>query len=190
MAKCVTLSSIGAAANCTDYDNRGGIVSKILLGYHSSVATWPDLPAASSSPMDLATAGKLNGDLALASGEKMVEINFIDEEGEFHISLSGEKGARCAHYELDIMRSKISAEILGLINACKDEGLVIVVIDANGNKYLMGDELVPARMIDGDGAGTGRARTDRNATTLNFEYYGQRCLVYDGDIDDLTTNAG
>lgn len=190
MENCVNLSSISSAMNCIDYDNRGGIIAKMAVCYHDDVATFPDLPAASDSGMDLESAGKWDGELALKSGKKMVEIPFIEGEGEISISVSGDRGARCAHYELDIMRSKINATTMGLMNAFKDAGLVIVVTDGNGNKYLLGDELVPCYLVDGDGAKTGRARTDRNAATLNFEYYGQRFLLYDGDIEDLLKEAG
>lgn len=174
---CVNLSSISAETNCVDFDNRGGLVSKIEVAYHSQVASWPDLP----TPTSLEDAGSWTGDITLGSSATWAEVPFIEGEGEISVSPTGERGARGAHYELSIMRSKISAETFGLLNAMKDEGLVIKVTDANGNKYLMGDELVPAYMVDGDGAKTGRARTDRNATTINFEYYGQRFLLYDGD---------
>lgn len=190
MANCINLSSISAATNCVDYDNRGGILAKILVCYHAAVADFPTLPGSAEGGMTLENAGKWSGEITMKTGEKMVEIPFIEGEGEIKVSPSGEVGARCAHYELDIMRTKINAQTFGLLNAFKDADLVIIAVDANGIKYLLGDELVPAKMIDGDGATSGRARTDRNSITFNFEYYGQRFLVYDGEIESLKSEAG
>lgn len=188
---CITLSSISAAQNCVDYDNRGGVISKILLAYHDDVATFPELPSASGETgMTLAAAGAWSGTLAMKTGKAMVEINFLEGEGELRISVSGDRGARTAHYELEIIRSKINAETLGLLNACKDAPLIIIATDANGNNYLLGDKLVPCYMVEGDGAKSGRARTDRNQTTINFEYYGQRFLLYSGTTASLTAPAG
>ena len=51
--KCYELADIDPALECDAQDNMGGIVETITFGYHDDVATWPDLPAATETALDL-----------------------------------------------------------------------------------------------------------------------------------------
>ena len=62
----------------------------------------------------------------------------------------GEKGGKSYLYELDLTRAKMTPEMFGLENAVKERKLVILLRDRNGFWYLMGDQIVPAMMTDGD----------------------------------------
>ena len=186
MGNCVNLASIEPAANCVDVDNRSGIVNRIIVGYADEVETWPDLPApASSSSMTMEQAGKWSGELAMKTGCKCVEINITDETGVITITEQGDKGAESFLFDLTVVRAKINAAIAGFENAVKGRPLVILAQDRNGIKYLMGDKLVPAYKVAGDGSTTGTTGTDRNQTSLKFQYACPRKLVYDGELDSL-----
>ncbi|MBR1787650.1 MAG: hypothetical protein IJ762_04190 [Bacteroidaceae bacterium] len=189
-SKCIALASIAAVANCVDTDNRAGIVDRILFGYASEVGTWPQLPAPTgNNALTFEDAGKWNGDLAMANGCQLYELNFTDETGELKITDQGEKGGKSFLYELDITRAKMNATMFGFENAIKDRNLVLLVRDRNGVWYLMGDEMAPAMKVDGDGSTTGMAGTDQNKTALKFQYSCPRKLIYDGEIDSLLTAA-
>lgn len=189
--KCVKLSNLDPAVNCVDLDNRAGIVARILLAYAEDVAAWPELPApAEAGEMSLEEAGKWKGELAMASGAKMVELHFIDETGVITITDQGERGGESFLYQLDLVRAKVNAAMAGFENAVKGRRLVIIAEDRNGVKYLMGDKLCPAMKVAGDGSTTGTTGTDRNQTSLRFQYSCPRKLVYEGELDSLVAAAG
>lgn len=183
---CIQLASILPAANCVDIDNRAGVIDRILFAYAENVGTWPQLPApAEAGEMTFEVAGKWAGELAMKSGEKMHELHFTDETGVLVITDQGEKGGESFLFDLTLVRAKINAQMAGFENAIKGRNLVIIAQDRNGIKYLMGDELAPCIKVAGDGSTTGTTATDRNQTTLKFQYTCPRKLVYDGDLDDL-----
>lgn len=190
MSDCIALASIAAATNCADIDNRAGVVDRILFGFADEVGTWPVLPAPSgSTALTFEEAGQWDGSLAMTTGKRMYELAFTDETGVLTITDQGEKGGESFLYELTLIRAKINATMAGFENAVKGRNLVIIVQDRNGVKYLMGDELSPAIKVAGDGSTTGTSSTDRNQTTLKFQYTCPRKLVYTGSLDSLLTAA-
>ena len=190
MSKCIALATIAAVANCVDTDNRAGIVDRILFGYAEEVGTWPTLPIGTeNAPLTLAQAGAWDGDLAMANGCQLYELNITDETGELKITDQGEKGGKSFLYELDVTRAKMNAVMFGFENAIKDRNLVLLVRDRNGVWYLMGDEMAPAMKVDGDGSTTGKAGTDQNRTSIKFQYSCPRKLIYTGETDILLVPA-
>jgi hypothetical protein len=71
--------------------------------------------------------------------------------------------------------------MLGLMGVTKNAKMGFLVIDANGNAFLMGDEDTGAYREKGDGAKTGSARTDPAGTSLKFVYPVNNPRMYDGD---------
>lgn len=188
---CIQLADLMPAMNCVDLDNRAGVVSEILFGYAEEVATWPELPAPDSeTPLTFAEAGIWDGPLTMANGCNMYKFAFTDEQAELKISESGETGGESVLYELTVSRARLQKEVFGFLNALKGRNLVIIVSDKNGNKYLMGDKLSPARKVAGDGSTTGKAATDLNQQSIKFQYYCPRYLMYDGDTEALLKPAG
>lgn len=184
--KCISLSSISAAANCVDTDNRAGLVDFVLIGFADEVGTWPAMPYGSEqNPLSLEKAGQWDGDLAMKNGCQLYKLAFTDETGEFKITYQGEKGGKSYLYELDLTRAKMTPEMFGLENAVKERKLVILVRDRNGFWYLMGDKIAPAMMTDGDGSTTGKTGSELNRSALKFQYTCPRKLVYAGEIDSL-----
>ena len=188
--ECISLSSISAAANCVDTDNRAGLVDFVLIGFADEVGTWPAMPYGSEqNPLSLEKAGQWDGDLAMKNGCQLYKLAFTDETGEFKITYQGEKGSKSYLYELDLTRAKMTPEMFGLENAVKERKLVILLRDRNGFWYLMGDQIVPAMMTDGDGSTTGKTGTELNRSALKFQYTCPRKLVYAGEIDSLMKTA-
>jgi len=188
--ECISLSSISAAANCVDTDNRAGLVNFVLIGFADEVGTWPTMPYGSEqNPLSLEQAGQWLGDLAMKNGCQLYKLAFTDETGEFKITYQGEKGTKSYLYELDLTRAKMNATMFGFENAVKGRQLVILVRDRNGMWYLMGDKIAPAMMTDGDGSTTGKTGTELNRSSLKFQYICPRKLVYAGEVDSLIRPA-
>jgi hypothetical protein len=74
-------------------------------------------------------------------------------------------------------------KILGFINAAKNDNLVFIVSDAEGQLYLMGDATRPA-VYQGspDGGGTGKETAARKGMSAEFTYKTPNVYVYNGAI--------
>ena len=93
--------------------------------------------------------------------------------------------------ELTVVAARIRKKILGFLNATKGHKLFFIVKDNNSVKYLMGDARRSAILAsDSDGATTGSSATERNQTTLKFQFTTPRALVYEVDCENILTAAG
>lgn len=185
---CISLSSIDESLlNCEQLDNMGGIVPKVLFGYHEDVSSWPALPAATGSPASLSmeNAGKLTTALVMKGGKAAFYFDFTDEVGSFSIAPQGDKGNISFLYQLNIINKRIRALILGFMNAAKNRKMFFLVQDNNGTWYLMGDSRRGAMLVASDGATTGTAATDANQTALTFQYVSPRALTYEIATDPM-----
>lgn len=184
--KCIKLANIDNGLTCADADNVGGIVSKVIFGYHEDVETWPEEPTTTTEEgIQLSTAGELSGDVTMKSGTKAYTFEFTDDTGNFSIAPQGEDGGISFLYSLALISAKIRKEVLGFMNAAKNRKMFFIVEDQNGEFYLMGDKKRGAKLVAGDGAATGTAMTDRNGTTINIQYTSPRALVYTGDTENI-----
>ena len=91
--------------------------------------------------------------------------------------------------ELNIIQNGITTEILGLMGATKNAKVGFVVMDTNGQMYLMGDKDMGSMRTAGDGAQTGTSRTDLRNTGMKFIYPVNNPCIYEGDFDSLLSTA-
>ena len=182
---CISLSNIDESLlSCNEQDNMGGIVPRVIFGYHEDVATWPAFPTSATS-LGMDAAGYMTDDIVMADGKKAYFFDFTDEVGSFSIAPQGDKGNISFLYSLTIINKRIRALILGFMNAAKNRKMFFLVQDNNGVWYLMGDSRRGALLTASDGAVTGAAPTDANQTTLVFQYVSPRALAYEGDTEDI-----
>ena len=191
MGNCVTLANIDAAVACQDLDKMGGIVSKLIFGYHDDVAVWPDFPspAAAAGSMTMEEAAVLDGDVVMKDGTCAYEVAFTDETGDFSIQDQGETGGESFAYNLTIVSAKMRKAIFGFENATRGRKMFFIVQDNNGNRYLLGDKRNGARKVTSDGSTTGSKTSDRNQNTLKYLYNCPRKLFYEGDSENILSVA-
>lgn len=159
----------------------GGLPQKFYFGYQADVGTWPAKPVAPILTME--AAGKLTGDLLMKVGKRMFEFYFTDDTGEFKIEPVGELDGKSFILRLTIFHPGLSAKIFGFMNAAKNDNLVLIVPDNNGNMYVMGDALRPAIYSGApDGAGTGKETAGRRGISMEFTYKTSNLYVYTGSI--------
>ena len=181
---CITLLDIDEQSmNCSDQDNMGGIVPRVIFGYHEDVDTWPATAIVGSPTME--QAGVEGADLVMAVGKRAFYFEFTDEMGSFSIAPQGEKGSISFLHTLTIVNKRIRKLILGFLNAVKNRKMFFIVQDSNGTCYLMGDSRRGAMLVAGDGAVTGTASTDSNQVTAVFEYVSPKAKIYEGETDQL-----
>lgn len=165
--------------NLPNGDNMGGITQKVYFGYWDDVDTWPTKP---ESPASLEAAGTLTGDLVMKAGKAMFEMYLTDDTGAFNIEVVGEKDGKSFVQHLILFHPGLEAKLLGFFNAAKNENLVFIVEDNNGQYYLMGDASRPATLEASDSAGTGQATADRRGIGMEFTYKTKGNYVYPGSI--------
>jgi len=166
--------------NLPNGDNMGGLIQKVYFGYYDDVSEWPTKPAA---PTTLESAAALTGDLVMKAGKRMCEMYLTDDTGEFKIEPVGELDGKSFVENLTFFHPGLPLKALGFMNASKNENLVFIVVDSDGQKYVMGDALRPAKNVGGkDGAGTGKETAARKGISFAFAYKCANVLVYTGNI--------
>lgn len=170
-----------------DGENMGGLPQKVYFGYHKDVATWPTKPV---TPVSIEEASVLVGDIVMVEGKRMFELYITDDTGEFKIDPVGESDGKSFVEKLTLFHPGLSAKVLGFMNASKNDNLVFIVPDNNGNMYLMGDSLRPATFsASPDGFGTSKETAGRRGASMEFSYKTSNAYLYTGSIP-LTIATG
>lgn len=158
----------------------GGIVQKVYFGLWEDVETWPTKPVA---PLTLDENALLTGDITMKTGTRMFELYITDDTGEFMIEPVGEVDGKSFVEHLTFFHPGLQQKILGFMNAAKNDNLVFVVTDSEGQQYLMGDALRPA-VYQGapDGSGTGKETSARKGMSAEFTYKTPNVHIYTGTI--------
>lgn len=166
--------------NIPNGENMGGIAQKVAYGFWADVETWPTKP---DSPLDVEENGVLTGEIVMKEATNMFEMYLTDDTGELNIESVGEVDGKSFVMHLNLFHPGLQKKILGFINAAKNDNLFFVVTDAEGQKYLMGDEMRPA-VYQGapDGGGTGKETAARKGMSMEFTYKTPNVYVYDGLI--------
>lgn len=166
--------------NLPNGENMGGIVQKIYFGFWADVETFPAKPVA---PATLEDNASLTGNIIMKPGKRMFEMYITDDTGEFNVEPVGEADGKSFVLHLRFFHPGMQRKILGFINAAKNDNLVFVVTDAEGQQYLMGDALRPA-VYQGapDGSGTGKETASRKGISCEFTYKTGNVYVYTGTV--------
>jgi hypothetical protein len=182
---CINFQDIDSDLGCGD--NQGGIV-KVLMFFHKDVDVWPTAPTLSPSST-LGDYAKLSGDLVFKTDKCAKSFFLPQNKGSFQITELGEMGGMSHQMELSLYQYGLTAEMLGFMGVTKNAKLGFIVIDSNGNAFLMGDKDTGANREKGDGATTGSARTDLPGTTLKFVYPVNNPRLYVGDLTAVLVPA-
>jgi len=166
--------------NLLNGDNMGGIMQIVYFGLYDDVDTWPTKTVA---PTTLATAANLTGDLEMKAGKKMYQLYLTDDTGEFKCEMVGEIDGHSFVYHLSVFHPGMQDKVVGFLNAIKNENLVFIMIDSDGQKYVMGDALRPAILASSpDGIGTGKTTAARKGVSMEFTAKTPRIHIYTGNI--------
>jgi hypothetical protein len=147
--------------------NMGGIPQYVEYALHSDVVQWPTVSSGSS----LDDSATLSGALMLKQGVNFNRIYITDDTGELELEPVGEKDGKSFVMHLRFFHPGLQKKILGFINSTKNENLIFIVPDNNGNRYIMGAPLRPATFDSSpDGVGTGKETSARAGASLHFSF--------------------
>ncbi len=167
--------------NLNNGNNMGGIAQVAYFAKWEDVSTWPTVPDEDAA--DLEANGTLTGDLVMKAGKKMNSIYITDDTGEFSIEPVGETDGMSFVQHLGLFNPGLKKKLLGFMNYAKNENLVFIVKDNDGQYYLMGDDTRPATYAGApDGAGTGKETSARRGISMEFVYKTKGNYTYTGVI--------
>lgn len=166
--------------NLPDGQNMGGLIQEVYFGFHSDVLTWPTKP---QNPITLEESATLTGELVMKAGKRLFSLYITDDTGEFTIEPVGEIDGKSFVEHLSFFHPGLQKKIAGFINAAKNENLVFIVKDSDGQTYLMGDSLRPAVFAGApDGFGTGKETAARKGISMEFTYKTANLYIYTGTV--------
>lgn len=164
----------------TQGENMGGIAMHVFFGLHADVLTWPTKPTNAAT---LEAFGKLTGDVEMKAGKCLFEMYVTDDAGEFKIEPVGELDGKSYVMHLTIFNPGLKAKLLGFLNAIKNENLVFIVPDNNGQMFLMGDAQRAAIYAGApDSAGTGKETSARRGMSMEFIFKCNNVYEYLGAV--------
>jgi hypothetical protein len=166
--------------NLPDGQNMGGIKQKIYFGLWDDVETWPTKPVNPLTPEDNAV---LTGSVVMKAGKRMFEMYITDDTGEFKIEPVGEVDGKSFVEHLSFFHPGLQKSMVGFVNIAKNNDLFFIPTDAEGQMYLMGDEMRPA-VYQGapDGSGTGKETAGRKGISAEFTYKTPNVYIYEGTV--------
>lgn len=166
-----------------DENNMGGLPNEIYVAKAEDVVTWPTLPNLTGTQEQQAVA---TGDFVLASGKAFKKIRVTLDTGALTSEEQGEIDGVSYKHMVKVFKSGLHASDLGFLSITKNTGLVFVVPDANGTKFLVGSQKFPARRQTGGNSGTGEGTTGRRGSEVTFFSYGNTpAPIYNGFIPGI-----
>lgn len=162
--------------------NMGGIPQVIYFAFHKDVKTWPTEPDLATE-LTLEELASLTGDIAMNVGTNFFKFYLTDDTGELEFEPVGEKDGKSFVIHLRMLNPGLQKKVLGFMNAAKNDNLVFIVPDNNGNQFLLGDATRPATYeASPDGVGTGKETAARPGVSMEFTYKTKNLYHYDGAI--------
>lgn len=167
------------AKELVDGKNLGGLAQRFYYGLWTDVESFPTEP---SAPITLPSAATLTGDIEMKTGKRMFEFYTTEETAKLDINTIGEEGGKGFELVLSVHAPGLSNKLIGFMNATKNEDLVLIVEDNEGQKYLLGNELRSAKLVGADGAGTGTSKEGKRGFPLSFSFRTGNLYTYAGSI--------
>lgn len=107
----------------------------------------------------------------VATGKGFAKIYCVKDLGEIKYAVQGASvGSRSLKATLEVFHPGMKRKLLGFLGTMINQELIIVAVQNNGEIHLMGDLERGAEIADGVEATSGKAVTDQNGATLQFEW--------------------
>ncbi len=165
--------------------NLGGIAQFIYFGLWRDVQTWPS--PSQSSTTDFGDDFNLSTDIAMKPGKRMYSLYTTEDAAKLDIATIGEEGGKGFQLTLNVYSPGLSTKLMGFINGVKNEDLVLVAPDNNGQMYILGDALRSAKFSTSEGSGTGTTTEGRRGIGLTFTFTSPHLYQYTGSVPLTTT---
>lgn len=173
-------------------NNMSGVKTIYFIPLDDVTAINAQRPATYASFDDYVTIGDSAMDskaVSVATGKKFAKVYCSTDMGELKYALQGSRvGNRSFKATLEVFHPKFKKQLLGFMSAMANAEMLVVVALNNGEYHLLGDLEHGCILADGAEATSGKAATDDNGATLQFEYQTpQKQIFFDGWTPDNET---
>lgn len=155
-------------------ENGSGLKRTIYFALADDVLTWPTLEASPATYEDLVTHIAA---IAMKTGKKFWKFLASVRKSSLETLSAGERGSKVAINRLNIVRAEISPAVVGFIEQHKNDELVVIVEDLNGNPRILGTEDLPVTLEEFS-VPTGADVSDEKDVKITFESVGPMAKFY------------
>ena len=147
-------------------DNTGGLTQEFWFAKASDIATWPTVKtkALATTVEELMN---YSGNFTMNSGKKFFTGYLTWGTGELKWSAQGPVDSKSFKHSFEFSRPGCNANSLALLDLVKNDNLVFIVLDKDGNKRVLGSEFLSAKLERAEGT-TGKSGEDSKADVMTF----------------------
>ena len=173
MSRCsLTIESLANDEFCQN--NMSGVKTMYFIPKNDVTAINAVLAASKTTFTDYVEIGStaMEGKaFTVATGKGFVKLYCTKDLGELKYAVQGAGvGSRSMKATLEVFHPNFKRKILGFLGTMINQEMIIVAVLNNGDKHLLGDLERGAQIADGVEATSGKAVTDQNGATLQFEW--------------------
>lgn len=163
-------------------ENMGGLTQNLIYGLWDDVLVWPVAPV---SPSNVEVNAQWSGDIIMKPGERAYNFYSTDDASELQIRRVGNVDGLSFEMTVTVFNPGLKKRLLGFIAAAKNENLFLIARDSEGQYFILGDNKRAAKMIVGEGIGTGKMTMNRKGAGLIFVYKTNIVRIYAGDVTTI-----
>lgn len=160
-------------------DNDAGLKTKLFYARARDVEDWPTTPATMTTLADKVT---LEGNFVMKSTKRFGFIEGHIEKNNFTNSGAGQVGNSSAANQLTFYMYGTDPDVLGWIETYKNDDLVLIAEDLQGNYRVYGADGLPAQIMPDWQEVGGASVADEKFIQVNFRYVGRIAKFYSGTI--------
>lgn len=160
-------------------DNDAGLKTRLFYARMRDIKTWPTEPAT------IATLGdkvRLEGAFEMEVGKRFGYIEGSLEKNNLNNQGAGQNGNSSAANGLTFYSYGTDPDILGFVEAYKNDDLVLIGEDLQGNLRVYGAPGLPAQILPDWQEQGGASVADEKFIQINFRSVGRIAKFYDGPI--------
>lgn len=173
MSDCtLSIESLANAEFCQN--NMSGVKTMYFIPKNDVTAINAVLAAQKTTFTDYVEIGSASMEgkaFTVATGKGFAKLYCTKDLGELKYAVQGSGvGSRSMKATLEVFHPSFKRKILGFLGTMINQDLILVVVLNNGEIHLLGDLERGAEIADGVEATSGKAVTDQNGATLQFEW--------------------
>lgn len=173
-------------------DNTPGIQQQVFYAVLEDIDMLP-LPAQDDSASPTGTFADLvtiTADIIMKAGKQFHSIYVTLEEGDLKHEGQGETDSMSYKNTLEFSHPGSKAEVLGFAQWVKNNNIVFLVPEVDGQVRLLGSRAYPAKLSAAPG-GTGKKSTDGKKTTFTFHSSRKGpAPIFKGHVQLFSTTGG
>jgi len=173
---------IAELLNNNAQDNMAGVKRTLYFALAADVDTWPAITSPATTYEELVT---YTSGFTMSSTKQFFKFQATVRKSSLNFESAGERGSKSSVNRLEVMRATLDKKIFGFLEAHKNDEMIWIVEDLNGDVRVLGEEDLPAMMEEFSG-GTGADVADAKEVRFVIESVGNLPKFYNDQTIPLT----